>query len=146
MEDFKQAVLVQTIASAITSHRAVSDTWGMPNFILQNPQMLETLFGSKAYNIYQTFSEEDKKLAIAYFETNGKEANEIMGTSSWEEDGSTPNINFTKMAENTIIYPLVVQTVAEEVYKQFGPALVARIIQDFIEDPLKFEHEYNRSR
>jgi hypothetical protein len=63
MNEFKRAVMVQTIGDSLASGQPLPRSWPIPSFVLAMPALLKGQFGDVAYAIYATLSEADQTSA-----------------------------------------------------------------------------------
>lgn len=148
MDQFKNCIIVDSIAKVIITGKPISKTWGFPEFILKNESMLKNLFGPLAYNEYIKLSDSNKKNAISWYETNGMEITEMYGGELHEDwdDSTIPKRDLQKLKKNyPQTYDEVVKNVASVVYGSFSKATQDIIIGKYIEDPSVFEEEISRN-
>jgi len=142
MENFMEAVYIESITSALMSGRPLSKMWGFPSFMLNDEKFLETLFGKKGWEIYKQLDKKDQNEARKWFETHGVKATEMYGGELHEEwDDSKPGkkdlIKFKHQYPK--IYKKVAKNIAETAYKYKSENFRTIIASKFIEDPTTLE-------
>lgn len=101
-----------------------------------------------AYKYYNDLSDDDKILAIKWFETHGEYAASLIDAICYEdyEYDTLPTFNLNILKnKNPEIYEEVVIKVANKVYSHFSKDTIDIIINKFIDFPDLFAEEIGRN-
>lgn len=147
MERFKFLVIVKQIGGSILNGRPISDSWGFPDFILNNETMLKSFFDDDVYEVYNTMDTDQKRRAIEWYEISGREINNMAGTTSWEVEDARFDIDLIAFSKNhPDYYAEVVKYVCCRAYEALPAATQSIIVDKFTSEPIHFQNEMNRNR
>ncbi len=147
METFKQLVIVKQIGGAIMDGRAISNTWGFPDFVLNNEEVLSNFFGEEVYAVYSEMTSEERQAAISWYEISGGVINEMAKTAPWEEDSESFRIDIVAFSQAyPDLFKGVVLFVCDKAYSSFPEDVQQIIIEKFTNEPEEFQNEMNRNR
>lgn len=144
LEEFKKNVYANSISGVIISGRPMSKEWSFSSFLLNDPQLLEHLFGLEAYEIYENLTNEEKAECIKWFEIHGIECTNMYGGEFHEDlyDRTIPKRDLKKLKNlYPDIYKLVVIKFVKKVFSCYPNDIHKIIIDKYANDCNIFEEE-----
>ena len=147
MDRFQKEVIAKSVCSAIMEGTPISNSWGFPNFLLENEEMLAAFFGEKVYSIYNTLSEQEKRDAIEWYEISGAEINVMTKSTAWEDDETSFSIDCVHFAASQPeYYRATVAKLVEAAYGQLSEDTQKIIYDKFTSEPRVFQDEIDRNK
>jgi hypothetical protein len=144
---FKNECIVNSISTFLITGAPIPKLWIFPEFIKNNKSLLGN-FLDTAYKYYNDLSDDDKVVAIKWFETHGEYTASLIDALCYEdcEYDTLPTFNLNILKDkNPEIYKEVVTKVANKVYSHFGKDAIQIIINKFVDFPDVFTEEISRN-
>lgn len=140
MDDFKNAVIIESITTSLMSGRPLSRSWGFSEFLLDKTfeSILTSLFGERAFDVYSKMSEEEQVNARAYFETCGEEVAKMYKADLWEDwdDNGIFGFDLQYLFDNhRDIYEKVAENIATRAYNRYNDTIIKTILDRFLISP-----------
>lgn len=138
MEEFKNCTIIESITSSLMNGRPLSRNWPIPNFVKNNANILKSVFGEKAFEIFEKMNNIDKNSAVKWYEMHGTMTAELFDAELWEDwnDQEMFKFNLDKLYKsNQDIYHNVAENIAKRAYGKCPSEIYDIIVKRFLIDP-----------